>query len=141
MQQKTEVDRLAKEINVESPQEISQHLQNLSSFVSPQKAFEKLFNQKNIEIQLNIEEIPKNYTFHYFSILRTIEVLFSKQNLQKYVLSSGHTENDRVICKFKDDLMYKNNPLWASSNKALPIMLYCDEFVCAIPLGNKVKKI
>ena len=47
MEQKVEVDRLLQELNAESSQEISEHLQqNLSSFVSLQKAFEKFFNQK-----------------------------------------------------------------------------------------------
>ena len=49
MEQKIEVDRLLKEFNAESSQEISEHLQqNLSSFVSLQKAFEKFFNQKTL---------------------------------------------------------------------------------------------
>ena len=49
MEQKIEVDRLLKEFNAESSQEISEHLQqNLSSFASLQKAFEKLFNQKTL---------------------------------------------------------------------------------------------
>ena len=45
-----------------------------------------------------------------------------------------------LICEFKDGLIYKNNPLWTSSNKIIQIMLCCDEFVCANPLGNKFKK-
>ena len=45
MAQKIEVDILLKVFNVVSPQEKSQHLQNISSFVSLQKAFEKIFNQ------------------------------------------------------------------------------------------------
>ena len=46
MEQKIEVDRLLKEFNAESSQEISEHLQqNLSLFVSLQKAFEEFFNQ------------------------------------------------------------------------------------------------
>ena len=55
-----------------------------------------------------------------------------------YVLSSGETENDGLICEFKDGLIYKNNPLLTSLNKTTQIMLYCDEFVCANPLGNQV---
>ena len=47
MEQKIEVDRRFKEFNAESSQEISEFLQqNLSSFVSLQKAFDKFFNQK-----------------------------------------------------------------------------------------------
>ena len=45
-----------------------------------------------------------------------------------------------LICEFKDGLIYKNNPLWTSSVKTIKIMLYCDEPVCAKPLGNKIKK-
>ena len=46
MEQKIELDRLLKEFNAESSQEISEHLQqNLSLFVSLQKAFEEFFNQ------------------------------------------------------------------------------------------------
>ena len=46
MEQKIEVDRRFKEFNAESSQEISEFLQqNLSSFVSLQKAFDKFFNQ------------------------------------------------------------------------------------------------
>ena len=45
-----------------------------------------------------------------------------------------------MIYEFKDGLIYKNDPLWTSSNKTIQIILYCDEFVCANPLGNKVKK-
>ena len=63
-----------------------------------------------------------------------------KEDVQTYVLSSGETENDGLICGFKDDLTEKNNPLWTSSIKTIQIMLYCDEFVCANPLGSKVKK-
>ena len=49
MEQKIEVDRLLKEFNAESSQEISEYLQqNLSLFVSLQKAFEKFFNQKTL---------------------------------------------------------------------------------------------
>ena len=49
MEKKIEVDRLLKKFNAESSQEISEHLQqNLSSFVSLQKAFEKFFNQKTL---------------------------------------------------------------------------------------------
>ena len=49
MEQKIEVDRLLKEFNAESSQEISEHVQqNLSSFVSLQKACEKFFNQKTL---------------------------------------------------------------------------------------------
>ena len=49
IEQKIEVDRLLKEFNAKSSQEISESedlQQNLSSFVSLQKAFEKFFNQK-----------------------------------------------------------------------------------------------
>ena len=126
MEQKIELDRLLKEFNAESPQEISEHLQqNLSSFVPLQKAFEKFFNQKTMnsfvveqpffvntsEIKLNTEEISKDHTFQYVSILRTIEVILSKEDVQKYVLSSSDTENDGLIWEFKDGLIYKNNPL------------------------------
>ena len=49
MEQKIEVERLLKEFNAESAQEIGEHLQqNLSSFVSLLKAFEKSFNQKTL---------------------------------------------------------------------------------------------
>ena len=49
MEQKIEVDRLLKEFNAESSQEISEHLQqNLASFVSLQNASEKIFNQKTL---------------------------------------------------------------------------------------------
>ena len=99
------------------------------SFVSLQKAFEKFFNQ-----------VSKDHTFQYVSILRTIEVILLKEDVQKYVLSSGETENDELICEFKDGLIYKNNHLWTSSVKPIKIMLYCDELVCAKPLGNKIKK-
>ena len=92
------------------------------------------------ETKLITGEVSKYHTFQYVSILRTIEVLLSKEDVQKYVLSSGETENDGLICEFKDDLIDKNNPLWTSSIKTMQIMLYCDEFVCANPLGNKVKK-
>ena len=45
MEQKIEVDRLLKEFNAESSQDISEHLQqNLTSFVSLQNTFEKIFN-------------------------------------------------------------------------------------------------
>ena len=124
------------------------------SFVSLQKAFEKFFNQKTLnsfvakrpflvttsEIKLNTEEVSKDHTFQYVSILRTIEVILLKEDVQKYVLSSGETENDELICEFKDGLIYKNNPLWTSSVKTIKIMLYCDELVCAKPLRNKIKK-
>ena len=119
-----------------------------------QKAFEKFFNQNTLnsfavkqpflvtatELKLNTQEISIDDTFQYVSILRAVEVLLSKENVQKYFLSSGDTENDGLICKFKDGLIYKNNPLWTYLNKTIQIMLYCDEFVCAKPLGNKVKK-
>ena len=49
MEQKIEVERLLKEFNAESAQEIGEHLQqNLPSFVSLLKAFEKSFNQKTL---------------------------------------------------------------------------------------------
>ena len=48
--------------------------------------------------------------FQYVSILRLIEVLLSKEDVQKYVLSSGKTENDGLICELKDGQIYKNNP-------------------------------
>ena len=49
MEQKIELDRLLKEFNAESSQEISEHLQqNLASFVSLQNASEKIFNQKTL---------------------------------------------------------------------------------------------
>ena len=152
MEQKIEVDRLLKEFNAESSQEISEHLQqNLSLFVSLQKAFEKFFNQKTLnsfvakrpflvttsEIKLNTEEVSKDHTFQYVSNSGQL----SKEDVQKYVLSSGETENDGMICEFKDGLIYKNNPEWTSSNKTIQIMLYCDEFVCTNPLGNKVKNV
>ena len=60
--------------------------------------------------------------------------------MQKFVLLSGETENGGLICEFKDGLIYENNPLWTSSNETIQIILYCDEFVCASPLGSKVKK-
>ena len=112
IEQKIEVDRLLKEFNAENSQEISEPLQqNLSSFVSLQKAFKKCFNQKTLnsfvakqpsflttsEIKLNTEEVSKDHTFQYVSILRTIEVLLSKEDVQKHVLSSGETENDGLI--------------------------------------------
>ena len=76
IEEKIEVDRLLKEFNAESSQEISEYLQqNLSLFVSLQKAFEKFFNQKTLnsfvakqplflttsEIKLNIEEVSKKH--------------------------------------------------------------------------------
>ena len=119
------ISRLLKEFNVESSKEISEPLQqNLSSFVSLQKAFEKFFNQKTLNSL----------------ILNTIETLLLKEDVQRYLLTSGETKNDRLICEFKDCLTYKNNPLTTSSYKTIQIMLYCDVFVCANPLGNKVKK-
>ena len=117
----------------------SEHLQqNLSLFVPLQKTFAKLFNQKTLnsftakrhffvttnEIKLNTEEISKDHTFQYVSILRTIEVPLSKKDVQKYVLSSGYTENDGLLCEFKDGLIYENNALWTSSNKTIQLMLY-----------------
>ena len=118
MEQKVEVDRLLQELNAESSQEISEHLQQN---VSLQKAFEKFFNQKKAGkqpffvttsgIKLNTEEFSKDHTFQYVSILRTIEVLLSKEDVQKYVLLSSKTENDGLICEFKDGLIYNNNPL------------------------------
>ena len=63
-----------------------------------------------------------------------------KEDVQKYAVSSGETENDGLICVFKDGQIFKNNPLWTSSNKTKKIILYCEECVCANPLGNKVKK-
>ena len=90
------------------------------------------------ETKLITGEVSKYHTFQYVSILRTIEVLLSKEDVQKYVLSSGETENDGLICEFKDGLIYKNNPLLTSLNKTTQIMLYCDEFVSANPLGNQV---
>ena len=74
------------------------------------------------------------------SILRTTEVVLLKKRDQRYAASSGEIENDGLICVFKDGLFFKNNPLWTSSNKTRQIILYCDEFVCANPLANKVKK-
>ena len=151
MEQKIEVDRLLKEFNAESSQEISEHLQqNLSSFVSLQKAFEKFFNQKTLnsfvakqpffvtkrEIKLNTEEVSKDHTFEYVVILRKTQVLLSKED----ILSSGETENHGLTCEFKGGLIYENNPLWTSSNKTIQITLYCDEFVCGNPLGDEVKK-
>ena len=67
----------------------------------------------------NTEEISKDHAFQYVSILKTIEVLLWKENVQKYVLSSGDTENDGLICELKDGLIYENNPLWTSSNKTI----------------------
>ena len=75
-EEKIEVDRLLKEFNAESSQEISEYLQqNLSLFVSLQKAFEKFFNQKTLnsfvakqplflttsEIKLNTGEVSKEH--------------------------------------------------------------------------------
>ena len=105
----------------------------MNSFVAKQH-----FVLTTSEIKLNTEEVSKDHTFQYVSILRTIEVLLSKEHVQKHVLSSGETENDGLICEFKDGLIYKNNPFWTSSNKTIQIMLHCDYFVCANPLGNKV---
>ena len=65
---------------------------------------------------------------------------FCRKSMYKSVFSSGDTENGGLMCEFKDGLIYKNNPLWTSSNKTIQIMLYCDEFVCVNPLGKKVKK-
>ena len=49
IEQKFEVDRLLKEFDAESSQEISENLQqNLSLLVSLQKAFENFFNQKTL---------------------------------------------------------------------------------------------
>ena len=59
----------------------------------------------------NTEEISKDHAFQYASILKTIEVLLSKENVQKYVLSSGDTENDGLICEFKDGIVYRKNTL------------------------------
>ena len=151
VEQKIEEDRLLKEFNAKSSQEIGEHLQEkLSSFVSLQKAFEKFFNQKTLnsfvakqpsfattsEIKLNTEELSRDHV----SILRSTEVLLSKEDVQKFVLSSDETENEVLICESKDGLIYENNTLWTSSNQTIQPMLYCDEFVCANPLGNKVKK-
>ena len=106
----------------------------MDSFVAKQLSFGTTSG-----IKLNTEEVSKDHTFQDFSILRTNEVLLSKEDVQKYVLSSDETENYGLICEFKDGLIYKNNPVWTSSNKKIQIMLYCDEFVCAKPLRNKVK--
>ena len=122
--------------------------------MSLKKAFEKFFKQKTLnnfvakqpffvtssESKPNAEEISKGHTFQYASILRTIEFLLSKEDIQKYICSFGETENDALICEFKDGLINRNNPLWTSSNKTIQIMLCCAEFVCVNPLENKVKK-
>ena len=63
-----------------------------------------------------------------------------KEDVQRYVLSSVETGNDELISEFKGGLICQNSPLWTSSIKTTQIVLYCDEFVCANPLGNKVKK-
>ena len=55
--------------------------------------------------------LNKYHTFQYVSILRTIEVVLLKEDVQKYAVSSGETENDGLICVFKDGLIFKNNPL------------------------------
>ena len=91
------------------------------------------------EIKLT-DGISEDHTFQYVSILRLIEVLLLKKDVQKYVFSSGVTESDELICEFKVGLIFKNNTTRTSSNKTLYIMLYCDGFVFATPLGNKVKQ-
>ena len=118
--------------------------------MSLQEAFEKCFNQITLNsflakqpffvITLDTEEVSADPTFQYVLMLRTIEVLLSKEDVQKFVLSSGEIENGGLVGEFKDGLIYENNPLWTSSTKTIQIMLYCDEFVCANSLGNKVKK-
>ena len=39
------------------------------------------------------------------------QVLLSKDDVQRYVLSSGDTENDGLICEFKDGIVYRKNTL------------------------------
>ena len=151
MAQKIEVDILLKVFNVVSPQEKSQHLQNISSFVSLQKAFEKFSIKTSYLVEKHLsfvirkeikltDGISEDHTFQYVSILRLIEVLLLKKDVQKYVFSSGVTESDELICEFKVGLIFKNNTTRTSSDKTLYIMLYCDGFVFATPLGNKVKQ-
>ena len=61
IEQKIKVDRLLKEFNAESSQEISEHLQqNLASFVSLQNASEKIFNQKTLN-----SFVAKQHFFNY----------------------------------------------------------------------------
>ena len=92
MAQKIEVDILLKVFNVVSPQEKSQHLQNISSFVSLQKGFEKFSIKTSYLIEKHLsfvirkeikltDGISEDHTFQYVSILRLIEVLLLKKDV------------------------------------------------------------
>ena len=150
MAQKIEVDILLKVFNVVSPQEKSQHLQNILHLCHCKRLLKKFSIKTSylVEKQLSFvirkeikltDGISEDHTFQYVSIL-LIEVLLLKKDVQKYVFSSGVTESDELICEFKVGLIFKNNTTRTSSNKTLYIMLYCDGFVFATPLGNKVKQ-
>ena len=123
--------------------------------MSLQEACEKFFNQKTLnsfvgkqpffvttsESKLNAEEISQDHAFQYASILRTTEVLLWKEDVQKYVFSSGETENDGLICEFKDGLIYKNNPCGHLQIKQYKLCYAVTNFFVLTHWGTKLKNV
>ena len=119
-----------------SPQK-GPYLQNLADFFETPLS---LKGQKPLSWPEMFCRCPfKGDTSHYVFTLRAIKVLLSRVDVQKCVFPVDSTKYE-LISEFKDVLIHKNNPLWASSNKTLTANLYSDESVCASPLGNKTKK-
>ncbi|XP_058961485.1 uncharacterized protein [Pocillopora verrucosa] len=78
-------------------------------------------------------------TFHYISILKTLQSLLNQADVLCEVMN-GHSSNDGILRDYCDSEQYKMHALFGQPGNALLLHCYYDDFQVTNPLGSKTKK-
>ena len=85
--------------------------------------------------------VEKYDTYHYVSILATIEQLLMDSSVIEHLETfPSRIRNDGIIEDFCDGATFRNHPLFSQDPEALQIIGYFDELEVCNPLGSHVKK-
>lgn len=93
------------------------------------------------EIFLGKNKFKKNCYMQYVPVLSTIETLLKDEHISKHINDYSKRENNNgVLFDVMDGYIYKNNPLFKSSQNSLGLILFQDSFEIVNPLGSARKK-
>ncbi|KAG7459332.1 hypothetical protein MATL_G00209530 [Megalops atlanticus] len=90
-----------------------------------------------VEIELLVYTVKfQSMTFIYVPILRTLESMFTNQELSN-CFQQVKLHEDGIFKDINDGLYFRNHTLFSQQEHVLQIQLYYDDFETANPLGSK----
>ena len=85
------------------------------------------------------ETILQDMKFQYISVIETLTLLLSNEEIFKYVTSGSRETENGLLSGFEDGDSFKYHPFFSKFKDAIVINLYFDEFLVNNPLGSKTK--